>query len=140
MVRVTKGDRFTNHLGKICVVKSVYRKIIKLQVLGEETYTEVWSLEDFNKCKTFFKIPMPKINRANIAKYLLEFQLNMIGRAYYETRMSPTWYDDWTISNEQFIFFKGYAIPLLMKTFKYNRTKANETFEWFNLQFGLKIK
>lgn len=138
-MRVNKGDRFTNHLGEICVVKSIYRNIIKLQVLGENPYTEVWDLNDFNKSVNFIKIPMPKIDRTNIAKYLLEFQLNMIGKTYYETKKDPSW-TKWTITEEQFTFFKWYAIPLLKKVFKINKSKAEETFEWFNMQFGLKIE
>ena len=138
-MRVTKGDRFTNHLGRVCVVKSVYRKIIKLQVVHSDPYTEVWSMEDFLKCNTFFKIPMPKINRTNIAKYLLEFQLNMIGKTYYEAKHTEEWYSKWTMTMQQRTFFKAYAIPLLKKTFKCNKTKAEQTFEWFDFQFGLKI-
>jgi hypothetical protein len=36
--------------------------------------------------------------------------------------------------------FKAYAIPLLKKIFKFNKTKAETTFAWFDLQFGLRIK
>lgn len=136
---VKKGDRFTNHLGKICVVVSIYNKIIKLSVVDEEPYIEVWSLEDFQKCRTFFKIPLPKINRTNIAKWLLEFQLNLIGKTYYESKKTPDWFEEWTITKQQLKYFKGYAIPLIRKIFKCNKTKAEETFNWFYFQFGLKI-
>jgi hypothetical protein len=36
--------------------------------------------------------------------------------------------------------FKRYAIPLLKKIFKFNKAKAEDTFSWFDLQFGLRIK
>lgn len=139
MRKINKGDRFTNRFGKVCVVKSIYRNIIKLQVIDETPYTEVWDVDDFNK-DLFIKIPMPKINRTNVAKYLLEFQLNMIGKTYYESKQTDDWVNKWTISQEQFDYFESYAIPLLKKTFKFNTNKARDTFGWFNLQFGLKIK
>jgi hypothetical protein len=40
---------------------------------------------------------------------------------------------------EQHAEFKAYTIPLLKKVFKFNTAKANSTFSWFNLQFGLRI-
>jgi hypothetical protein len=50
---IVRGDRYTNYLGKVCVVKSVYRNIIKLQVLDEaHPYTEVWEINDFLKNKS----------------------------------------------------------------------------------------
>lgn len=139
-MKIKKGDRYTNYLGKICVVKYVYRNIIKLQVLDEEPYTEVWNIDDFDKCKSFFKIPMPKIDRTNVSKYLLEYQLNMIGKTIHESKETPNWFNIWTITPLQFKFFESFAVPLLKKTFKFNTNKAKETFEWFNMHFGLKIK
>jgi len=136
---LNKGDRFTNRFGKICVIKSIYRNVIKLQVLETPPYTEVWHIDDF-KQDLFIKIPMPKIDRTNVAKYLLEYQLNMIGKTYYEAKHTEEWFKKWTMTEEQFNYFKSYSIPLLKKTFKCNKTKAEMTFEWFNLQFGLKIK
>jgi hypothetical protein len=138
-MKVTKGDRYTNPIGKICVVKSVYKQIVKLQVVHTPPFTEVWSIEDFKKAR-FIKIPMPKINRANVTKYLLEFQLNMMGKTLYEAKNYDKWFDEWTITTEQHKYFEYYAIPLLKKTFKCNKTKALETFKWFILHFGLNIK
>jgi hypothetical protein len=43
------------------------------------------------------------------------------------------------MTSEQYDEFKAYAVPLLKKIFKFNTGKANSTFEWFNLQFGLRI-
>jgi hypothetical protein len=138
MKGIKKGDRYTNRFGKICVVKSIYKGVIKLQVLDSHPYTEVWSMDDFEK-DLFIKIPMPKITRANVGKYLLEFQLNMIGKSYAEAKHTENWFNVWTMSQEQFNYFESYAIPLLKKTFRFNSNKAKDTFGWFNLQFGLKI-
>ena len=35
---------------------------------------------------------------------------------------------------------RSYAIPLLKKVFKFNKSKAENTFDWFLLQYGLNIK
>lgn len=140
-VPIKKGDRYTNHLGQFCIVKSVYKGIVKLQVIDpDEPYTEVWDIDDFLERKTIFKLPMPKIDRTNVAKYLLEYQFNMIGKTLYESKRTPGWIDTWTITEQQFKFFEMYSIPLLKKIFKINTGRAKGIFEWFNLQFGLKIK
>mgnify|MGYP002263597127 CR=1 FL=1 len=35
---------------------------------------------------------------------------------------------------------KAMGIPLIKKIFKCNKRRAEQTFDWFNLQFGLRIK
>ena len=79
---------------------------------------------------------MPKINRVNIGEHLLNVQLKMVNRTMFETNQGSAW----TMTTEQHEKFKAYAIPLLKKTFKFNTNKAKETFDWFNLQFGLRIQ
>jgi hypothetical protein len=80
-----------------------------------------------------------KINRMTIGDHLIEYQLQMIGKTVEEALEYPQWYDNWTMTPEQHAEFKAYAIPLLKKVFKFNTTKANSTFSYFNLQFGIKI-
>lgn len=138
-IPIKKGDRYTNHLGEICIVKSVYKGVVKLQVIDDEPYTEVWETEDLKKCNSYIKIPSPKIDRTNVAKYLLEYQFNMIGKTLFESKKTPGWINKWTMTEQQFKFFEMYAIPLLKKTFKINTSRAKQTFEWFNMQFGLAV-
>ena len=83
---------------------------------------------------------MPTINRTNVADHLLEYQLAMIGKTIEEARKDDMWYFNWTMTTAQHEEFKKYAIPLLKKVFKFNTRKAQQTFDWFNLQFGLRIK
>jgi hypothetical protein len=80
------------------------------------------------------------INRTNISNHLLEYQLNMVGKKMIDILDDDRWYFNWTFTSSQKEEFKAYAIPLLQKTFKFNKTKANATFAWFDLQFGLRIK
>lgn len=83
---------------------------------------------------------MPKINRFNIAEHLLNVQLKMVNRTMFEAMQNPDWFHEWTMTTEQYEKFRSYSIPLLKKTFKFNTNKAKETFDWFNLQFGLRIQ
>jgi hypothetical protein len=83
---------------------------------------------------------MGKITRENISKHLLEYQLKMVNKTLEDTLSDDKWYFNWTFTTEQYEEFKKYAIPLLKKTFKFNKSKAEQTFDWFNLQFGLRIK
>ena len=81
-----------------------------------------------------------KINRTNISEHLVEYELNMIGKTMEDVKDDTQWYNNNTMTEEQYEEFKGYAIPLLKKIFKCNNRRAEQTFDWFNLQFGLRIK
>ena len=80
------------------------------------------------------------INRLNIADHLLEYQLKMVGKTMSDALKDDMWFFNWTLTQQQHDEFKSYAIPLLKKVFKCNRTKAEQTFSWFDMQFGLRIK
>jgi len=82
----------------------------------------------------------PKIDRTNVSMHLVEYQLAMIGKTLAEAKDNPLWYSEWTMTTEQHEQFRKYAIPLLKKVFRYNTKKAQNTLDWFNLQFGLRIK
>jgi uncharacterized iron-regulated protein len=81
-----------------------------------------------------------KITRENIANHLLEYQFELIGKSLKEAEENENWLKDWDMSQEQYEQFKTYAVPLLKKIFKCNTNRAKATFEWFDLQYGLKIK
>jgi hypothetical protein len=81
-----------------------------------------------------------KVNRTNISEHLVEYQLNMIGKTMLDVKDDEMWYFNNTMTQEQHEEFKRYAIPLLKKIFKFNKGKAESTFGWFDLQFGLRIK
>ena len=83
---------------------------------------------------------MAKINRENIADHLLDYQLGMIDKSTQEAHMTREWYSKWTMTQEQPDKFKAYAIPLMKKVFKINKARAEANFQWFDLQFGLRIK
>ena len=81
-----------------------------------------------------------KVNRTNVSEHLVEYQLKMIGKTLFDIRGDKEWYINNTMTEEQHEEFKRYAIPLLKKIFKFNKGKAEQTFQWFDLQFGLRIK
>jgi hypothetical protein len=81
-----------------------------------------------------------KVNRTNISEHLVEYQLKMIGKTMLDVEGDEMWYFNNTMTQEQHEEFKRYAIPLLKKIFKFNKGRAESTFGWFNLQFGLRIK
>jgi len=83
---------------------------------------------------------MGKINRFNIAEHLVNVQLKMVNRTMFEAMQNPDWFHEWTMTTEQYEKLKAYAIPLLKKVFKFNTNKAKSTFDFFILQYGLKIK
>jgi len=83
---------------------------------------------------------MAKINRENIADHLLDYQLGMIDKSMIEAYQTKEWYSKWTMTQEQHDLFKAYAIPLIKKVFKCRKERAVQTFDWFDLEFGLRIK
>ena len=83
---------------------------------------------------------MAKINRENIADHLVDYQLGMVGKSMQEAYMTKEWYSKWTMTQEQHDQFKAYAVPLMKKVFKINKARAEANFQWFDLQFGLRIK
>jgi hypothetical protein len=81
-----------------------------------------------------------KINRSNIMRHLIEYQLDMVGKRLVDTLDDDKWYFNWTMTTEQSNEFNKYAIKTMKKVFKFNTSKAKENTSWFNNQFGLRIK
>ena len=82
---------------------------------------------------------MSKINRTNVADHLVEYQLEMVGKTMAEAYKTEQWYSKWTMTDEQHDQLKAYALPLIKKIFKCNKSRAESIFGWFDLQFGLRI-
>lgn len=83
---------------------------------------------------------MEKITRDNIMKHLIEYQLEMVGKSLLDTLDDDKWWFNITMTTEQHQEFKKYAVKLIRKIFRCNRLKGEKTFDWFNGQFGLRIK
>jgi len=81
-----------------------------------------------------------KINRENIGVHLMDYQLMLIDKTRIDLLNDDKWKSHWKITLEQHTQLHGYAISLIKKVFHCNKRKAEETFKWFELQFGLKIK
>ena len=81
-----------------------------------------------------------KINRANILNHLMEYQLNMVGKTILDTLDDDKYFFNWTMTRAQLEGFHAYAIPLIKKTFHCNKGKAEETFQWFRQNLGLRLK
>lgn len=81
-----------------------------------------------------------KITRQNIAEHLVEYQLSLIGKTVKDAIVvGPNWLTEWNYTQEHEEQMRKYAIPLIKKVFKCNKKKAESTYEWFRLTFGLKI-
>ena len=81
-----------------------------------------------------------KVNRGNIMRHLIEYQLDMVGKRLIDTLEDDKWYFNWTMTSEQRIEFNKYAIQTMKKVFKFNTNKAKDCLVWFHQQFGLRIK
>lgn len=83
---------------------------------------------------------MEKVKRENIGEHLFDYQLKMIGKIRMNVVDDDKWYSHFTMTRNQYIEFRKYAVSLMMKTFRCNKNKALSIFEWYWQQFGVKIK
>ena len=83
-----------------------------------------------------------KVNRANITRHLIEYQLDMVGKRLVDTLDDDMWYFNWTMTQEQHEEFKRYAIPLLKKYLNLTKGGLNQHLVGltYSLAFALKIK
>lgn len=140
---IRKGDRFKDYVGNLCFISYIKGAIVKLTFIDTPSYTEVWDRAEFIdeiNSNRFFPQPKIVVNRTNITEHLLEYQLNMIGKTIEEAKKWDDWYTKWTMTSKQHELFKAYAIPLLKKIFKCRKERAEGTFAWFDLGWGLRIK
>jgi len=81
-----------------------------------------------------------KVNRTNIAEHLFDYQLEIIGKTRINVVDDDRWHHHFSITRTQYSEFSSYAIKLMMKTFRCNKTKAIANFEWYWSQFSVKIR
>lgn len=83
---------------------------------------------------------MEKIKRDNIGEHLFDYQLKMIGKTRIDVLDDDKWYFHFTMTREQYVKFRKYAISLMMKTFRKSKSNCICIFEWYWEQFGVRIK
>lgn len=82
----------------------------------------------------------PKVTRENIEKYLLEYQLEIIGKHLVDTLDDDLWYFNFTMTRVQRDEFRKHAIKTIQRVLKCNRGKAYDIFDHFVGNLGLRIK
>lgn len=83
---------------------------------------------------------MKKVNRNNIEMHLIEKQFNLLELTALDALFDKNWKEKWTITQEQYNHLKQYAIPLIKKTLKCSKTKAQVAFDKWQEMYGLKIE
>lgn len=89
--------------------------------------------------ETELQLRYPKPNRENIAMYLVERQMSIIGKTFEDAENDKDWFHNYTMTQEQFLEFKKEALYLIKKVFKCNKAYAEKNFDWWNLNWGLRI-
>jgi len=80
------------------------------------------------------------VNRTNITSHLIKYELEMIGKTLVDAVENDRWWFEFTMTHNQFDQFRSYALPLIRKTFKCNKAKAEHTFGWYWDNFGVRLK
>lgn len=139
---ITRGSRYFDLSGLIHVIVYSARGVVKLMPLKKNAIIEVWEIEEFEKQINFLKfthIQHPPITRINVSEHLLEFQFNILGKTMSDTIEENLWKTEWRLSVKQKKLFKSYAMGVLKKVFRFNTSKARETYDFFDKNFGLSI-
>jgi len=142
-MKLSKGDKYKDYIGTPCFISYIKGDIVKLSFIEERPHVEVWDKKEFLeqiRLNRFFPQPKVTINRTNINDHLIEYQLNMVGKTIEDAKKDEMWFHNFTMTSQQHEMFKSYAIPLLRKVFKFNKGRAEQTFQWFDLGYGLRIK
>lgn len=92
-----------------------------------------------SKISSEFKLGY-KPKRATMLQHLIEYQIGLIGKTMVDTYNDDRWHQKWTLTSEQKKQFYKYSIKVIKKVFRCNTSRAIETYDWFNLVFGLKVK
>jgi hypothetical protein len=139
-IPIVRGSRYFDLYGVVYVV--IYSKpdVIKLMPLKDNAMIDVWEVDEFKnqvRLLKFTHVPHPPINRTNVSEHLLEYQFNIIGRTMANTVTETEWKKEWKLTKKQKEMFKSYALGILKKVFRFNGSKARETYEFFDKNFGL---
>jgi hypothetical protein len=77
--------------------------------------------------------------REEINRKLVSMQMELIGLTYEDAMNTPEFWRVYTLTTEQTEAWRKLAIPLIKKTFKCNKRRAEMTLGMFELNLGLRI-
>lgn len=78
------------------------------------------------------------VKRENIGSHLFKIQLALLNKTMMNVVDDDKW-RQWEMPMSLYNEFKAYSIPLIKKVFKCRKSKAEKIFEWFFLEFGVKL-
>jgi len=78
--------------------------------------------------------------REEINRKLVSMQMELIGLTYEDAMNTPEFWRVYTLTTEQTVAWRKLAIPLIKKTFKCNKSRAEMTLGMFELNLGLRIQ
>lgn len=81
----------------------------------------------------------PKPTRETLAMHLVEMQMDMIGKTFEDAEANQNWFNENTMTSEQFLEFRNKAISIIKKVYRCNKATASKNFDWWNLNWGLRI-
>ena len=78
--------------------------------------------------------------REEINRKLVTMQMEMIGLTYQDAMDTPEFWRVYTLTTAQTEEWRKLAIPLIKKTFKCNKRRAEMTLGMFELNLGLRVE
>lgn len=80
------------------------------------------------------------IKRENLAMHLIETELKYANKKLLDIADDDKWRFNFTMTAKEHQEFKKYSIALIQKVLRINKSKAIDTFQWFYMNYGLRIK
>ena len=77
-------------------------------------------------------------HREEINRQLVSMQMEMIGLTYDDAVNTPEFWRVYTLTTAQTLEWRKLALPLIKKTFKCNKRRAELTMAMFELNLGLR--
>jgi hypothetical protein len=77
--------------------------------------------------------------RDELPAKLVALQMEIIGLTYEDAMNTPEFWRVYTMNEQQHAMFRKSAMFLIQKTLRCNRKRAESTFAFFDLQFGLQV-
>lgn len=76
--------------------------------------------------------------REEVNRKLVSMQMEMIGKTYQDAMDTPEFWRIYSLTTEQTLEWRKAALPLIKKTFKCNKRRAELTMAMFELNLGLR--
>lgn len=79
------------------------------------------------------------VKRENLADHLAEQMLLLAGKTRADAEADKEWRWNFSITQAQYMKYRADSIKTIKRVLRCNTDKAERNFEWFYIQFGVRV-